>query len=164
MPPWLACKLLQRYRQSLRLSSLLSPRRALQSPLLASAMPCAMSSEGYSDRTDFFRRQERRNDPAQTDPKASDLWRSLASAAVASLVRGIVLCPARLLLRPLVGSPFARLVTLRSGRSPEAYRVDAPIGLVAGYVDRAEGMPARGVPGHPPVSDSVFNCCDDLGR
>src|SRR6266567_3396799 len=60
-----------------------------------------------------------------------------------------------------VCSPLARLVTFRSGGSPQAYRVDAAIGLVAGYVDRAEGMTARRVPRHAPVADAFFNCADD---
>src|SRR5207249_4849693 len=64
----------------------------------------------------------------------------------------------------LVGSPFARLIAFRFGGSPEANRIDPAIRLMAGYIDRAEGVAARSVPGHPPVSYAFFDCADDLGR
>ena len=35
---------------------------------------------------------------------------------------------------------------------------------MACYVDGAESMTARSVPGHAPVAYTLFDCVDDLGR
>jgi hypothetical protein len=72
------------------------------------------------------------------------------------------LCAAVLPL--LVRAPFARLVAFGLRSSPQAQCVDAPIRLLACYIDRRESKSAAGVPRHSPVAYALLDCVDDLGR
>ncbi len=64
----------------------------------------------------------------------------------------------------LVRGPLRRLVTLGLRRAPQTQRVDATVGLPAGYVDGAEGKASADVPRHFPIADTLLDCVDDCVR
>src|SRR6202022_1328931 len=65
------------------------------------------------------------------------------------------------------GPAIVDTLPTRHGHSlsgPQTDRVDAAIGLLAGYIDWREVVLARRVPRHPPVAYAILDCSYYLGR